>query len=333
MSNILEKTKAIAEQPVTHRIKSGVIPLQIIKKIVKLVVSGVLIVWILHSTNLAEIGESIRKANTWLLLLAFLLHLIGLLISALRWRMLIRSHGNEASILFLVKSYIVGMFFNNFLPSTIGGDVYRTIDSLKIGQSKSNALAIVFVDRFLGLLTLMLFALIALMNKNELTAKIPYLPIWIGLGTIAMLIVTWQIFMPGKWLPIFISKLRIPFSKKIAGILEAFMAFKGQGGVLVKALVLSALLQVNVVIHYYLISKSLMLPIPFLSFFLIIPLATVIMMLPISVNGIGIRENIYAFFFSAFGIFQAEAVAFAWIAYGMILFQGMVGAILYAIRR
>jgi hypothetical protein len=102
---------------------------------------------------------------------------------------------------------------------------------------------------------------------------------------------------------------------------------------LVKALVLSMLLQVNVIIHYYLIALALGLSLPFYSFFLIIPLATVIMMVPISVNAIGIRENVFAFFFAPFGILVPQAVAFAWLAYGMVLIQGVLGGIVYGLRR
>jgi hypothetical protein len=75
------------------------------------------------------------------------------------------------------------------------------------------------------------------------------------------------------------------------------------------------------------------LPIPLVSFFLIIPLVTLLMMLPVSINAIGIRENAFIFFFATFGIFSPEAVAFAWIAYGLVLVQGVLGGIVYALRK
>lgn len=319
--------------PAAAETKSGFNLKKTALNVLKFAISAVLIGWILRTTALDEIFASIRAANVWLLVLAFSLHLLGFTISAFRWRMLLRTRGSDASIPFLIESYIVGMFFNNFLPSTIGGDVYRAYDSWRLGQSKSSALAVVFVDRFLGLLALMLFALLALLSSNELTARIPYLFVWVALGTMGMLAFVWVIFMPPRWLPQLIANLKLPFGNKLRSIIDAFMAFQGQRMVLVKALLLSALLQGNVILHYYLIAQSLQLPIPFLSFLLIIPLATVITMLPISVNGIGVRENIYVFFFAAFGVLEPQAVAFAWIAFGMVVLQGVLGGIVYALRR
>ena len=74
-------------------------------------------------------------------------------------------------------------------------------------------------------------------------------------------------------------------------------------------------------------------PIPFNHFFLIIPLSIFIMMLPISINGIGIRESIFAFFFLSYGVSKPEAVAFAWLVYGITILQGVVGGIVYALRK
>ncbi|MCA9925288.1 MAG: flippase-like domain-containing protein [Anaerolineales bacterium] len=329
----MEKAQPVLETSVTKVAKTSMNVKKLILNIFKFVISGGLIFWILRGTNLTEIFDAVRSANFWLVFIAFSMHLLGFTISAYRWRMLLRTRGSDTSILFLVESYIVGMFFNNFLPSTIGGDVYRAYDSWRLGQSKSSALAVVFVDRFLGLLALMLFAFIALLNANELTNSIPYLFVWVFLGVLSMSAFVWLIFMPPRWLPGLIAQLKLPFGKKIHTIIEAFLAFRGQRQVLLKALALSALLQANVVVHYYLIARAMNLPIPLFSFFLIIPLTTVITMLPISVNGIGVRENAYAFFFAAFAVTQPQAVAFAWIAYGMVVLQGVIGGIVYALRR
>lgn len=300
--------------------------------LVKLAVSGGLIYWILRGTDLGEIVAAVRSANVWLLLIAFSLHIAGFTLSALRWRMLLRTRGSNASILFLIKSYLVGVFFNNFLPSTIGGDVYRAYDSWRLGQSRSGAVAVVFVDRFLGLLALMLFALLALLADNALTQNIPLLRVWLLSGTAVMLAAVWLLFMTPRWLPGLIAGIKVPFGNKLRTLMDALLAFKGERQLLFKALGLSVLLQANVILHYSLIARSLDLPIPFHTFFLIIPLATIITLLPISVNGIGVRENAYIFFFAPFAVSTPEAVAFAWIAYGMVVLQGIVGGIVYALR-
>jgi glycosyltransferase 2 family protein len=302
-------------------------------QILKILVSAGLIYWLLRGTELAAIWQAIQGASLWLLLLAFSLHLGGFIISSYRWQLLLRVRHTQASIPFLLKSYMVAVFFNNFLPSTIGGDAYRAYDSWRLGQTKSDSVAIVFVDRFLGLFSLALFALLSAFIGNELTESIGSLYLWLALGAIGMLGMIWIMFVPSPRLVKLIQTIQFPLWRKVKILVEAFLAFQGEQKALVKALVLSMLLQVNVIIHYYLIALALGLSLPFYSFFLIIPLATVIMMVPISVNAIGIRENVFAFFFAPFGILVPQAIAFAWLAYGMVLIQGVLGGIVYGLRR
>ncbi len=95
----------------------------------KLVVSGGLIYWILRNSDLQEVVNSLISADRLLLSVAFLLLFVGYFLTAFRWRTLIRAQESDAPVLQLVKSFMVALFFNNFLPSTFGGDVVRMYDS------------------------------------------------------------------------------------------------------------------------------------------------------------------------------------------------------------
>ena len=143
--------------------------------------------------------------------------------------------------------------------------------------------------------------------------------------------------MPPQKISALVNKIRFPFSSKLQAILDkitnAFLVFQGQRKSLISALWLSVLLQTNVVIYYYLIAKSLDFPISFYHFFLIVPVALLIMMAPISINAIGIRENVFAFLFSTFGVLKIEAVAFSWLAYALLIIQGLIGGLVYAFRK
>ncbi len=310
---------------------------RIINTIIKTLVSAALIYWILRGTNFKEIFNAIGFADFVLIASAFLLHFVGYYISALRWKILLKAQNVDSNIWYLIKSYMVAIFFNNILPSTVGGDLVRAYDSYRAGKSKSGAVAVIFVDRFLGLFALMIFAFTAVFFASQISSRVPYLSFWVVLGFIAMALVIWIIFFPAKKLSDFISKIKIPFSAKLQRILEkiikAFWAFKGQKSVLLKALGLSFILQANVVTYYFLISTSLEFSIPYYNFFLIVPLAIFIMMLPISINGIGLRENAFFFFLASFAIAKPDAIAFAWIEYGILLIQGILGGLVYIFRR
>ena len=312
---------------------------RLILTIIKCGVSVALLCWVLRKINLEEIFLATRSANIPLLMAALFIYFVSYYIRAHRWRLLLKAQGVHASIPFLFKSYMVGIFFSNFLPSTVGGDAVRVYDAWRLGTSKSGAVATVFVDRFLGLLGLMLFAIGALLVSQKLIARQPLLYKWVLLFPAAALLVTWMSFILSRQISRLIAKIRLPFSQELRRILnkmiDAFGAFGKRKDALAASLGLSLMVQISVVFHYYLIAKALDLPVPFHDFFLIIPLVTLIMVLPVSINAIGIRENAFVFFFGiyAYEMSRAEAIAFAWLAYGIVILQGLLGGIVYAFRK
>ena len=101
---------------------------------------------------------------------------------------------------------------------------------------------------------------------------------------------------------------------------------------MLKAGLLSLLLQVNVILYTYVVALSMNLRIPLMDFFVIVPIVLVILILPVSINGIGLRENAYALMFAGY-ITGEEAVAFSWELFALTLFLGAVGGVFYIARR
>ena len=87
------------------------------------------------------------------------------------------------------------------------------------------------------------------------------------------------------------------------------------------------------VLNVYLLARALHVAIPLAVFFLIVPLALFVMMLPVSINAIGLRENVWAFFLVAFGAAASVGVALAWLDYGLVLLQALVGGMVYALGK
>lgn len=304
---------------------------------IKIIISGFLFYWILKGANFSEIGNAIKTAEWYVLLFAFSLHFVGHYISAVRWRLLLKTQNINSRLLYLIKSYLVAMFFNNFFPSTVGGDSIRAYDSWRLGKNKANAVAVVFIDRFLGLTALLLFAIVAVFFAHQITSKIPFIYLWVIAAVILTLFIFLMIFFPNRRIFLWLNRSSFPIINRISGIAEklgnSFWAFRNQKKALLYALFLSLLLQANVVFYYFLISISLNFGIPFYNFFLIIPLTIFVMMLPISVNGMGLRENTFFFFLSAFAIAKSDAIAFAWIEFSFILIQGLIGGLIYTFRK
>src|SRR6187401_3747805 len=126
--------------------------------LVKAIVS-IGLLWILFSrVDVSRLWSVARQASPLWLGGALLLYLTVVLASAVRWDVLLRAQHVRLPFAFLTQSFLVATFFNNFLPSNIGGDVVRITDTAKAAGSKTLATTVVLIDRGLGLLGLALMA-------------------------------------------------------------------------------------------------------------------------------------------------------------------------------
>jgi glycosyltransferase 2 family protein len=303
---------------------------------VRIGLSTVLVGWIIRRASLSEVADAFISADLRLVAGAFALNLVGWAISVTRWRFLLGAIAMRVPFFRLLQSYLSGIFFNNLLPSTVGGDALRMYDSWRWGAGRAEAVTVIVVDRLMGIIALLAFALGALVLAPHIVGELPMLPLWVGLGAVGILGATAAALLPlrrfrswtGAWVGRFPGFVRRPVGK----FSHALQAYRDDPGAVGVALGLSVLLQLNVILHYYLIARALSLPVGFPAFFLIIPISLAVMTIPLSVNAIGIRENIFAFFLAFYGVGTSAALAFAWVSFGMILLQGVIGGIVYALR-
>jgi uncharacterized membrane protein YbhN (UPF0104 family) len=288
------------------------------KTFLRAAVSLALIIWIVRGTGLREVWAAYRTADVRFILLAIALIPLGYLSSVMRWRLLLRAQGGDAALPFLFRSLMTGIFFNNFLPSTIGGDAIRAWDTARSGVGKATALTIILVDRFVGLLALLLFAAVGLLGAGRLAERVPDLALWVlGVGAV-MVALAVVLFRP-----------RSPHPR----LTTALFIFRGKGRALAYAFFWSLCLQTLVVVNAWILARALHVELGLAPFFLIVPLAVFLMMVPVSINGIGVRENLFVCFLAAFGVAEATGLAFAWLDYGLVLFQALAGGLVYAAGR
>ncbi|MBC2696069.1 MAG: flippase-like domain-containing protein [Desulfobacteraceae bacterium] len=302
----------------------------------KIAISCSLITWVLvYQVKLSELLGVVEMANIWLLLLAFSMHLIGFLFSGLRWQRLLKSQMVYVKLLPLIDSYLVGSFFNVFMPTRIGGDVVRVKDLRRATKSMSLSASSVFVERFLGISVLLFFALCASLIRLPLAKQIP--AIWIGLSFAVIGLVLFLLAMFSQFISLFIGF--IPLKKLRNKILIAWKVFRdntvwllSRREALVWGLWYSILLQLNVVIHFWVIGEALGYKIALLDYFFLIPIQLVILMLP-TINGIGLREASSIVLFGFYGVGASQAAAFAFIDLAMMLAIGLIGWVRFLTRR
>jgi len=296
---------------------------------------AIIVFLLIYKTSVKEILAVLEGVNLFWLALSFSLHAIGLLISAYRWQILIRAQGDSVPLGLLTQSYLVGTFFNNFLPTRFGGDIVRIWDGTRYSRSLLKSSAIVLVERFTGIVILFLFALVASLFRIDLAKKIPI--IWVALlvglfGLILVFIFLSPFFsralqmIPEKT---FFMKVR----QKLGEFRQVILVYRDKKVYLFQAFFWAFLLQVNVIIHYYLIGKALHLDIPLLDYFIFIPIVLLILIIPITISGLGLREGSYVEIFKFYGIPPQSAVSFGLIDWAFGLIIGIVGGIIYSVRK
>ncbi len=309
--------------------------------LIKCIVSCLLLAYLIYKADMSAIWSALKTASPFWIVVSFSLHIIGFLLTALRWKMLLAARGSHLSTWYLLRSVLIGIFFNNFLPSTVGGDVYRAYDTAGQVGSKTESMTVVVVERLTGIFALGLFAIFALFLGFSHFGRIPI--IWLaitGLGTAFLLFLAAMNHHVARAIKAIFEHpemIKFPFLRKVQAkskqIYDALCVYKRNKRVMFVAFLLALFLQINVIVHYYFISSALGLNVPLTYFFLIIPVVTVILMVPIFINGVGGRELVYTLLLGVFGVTKPEAIAFSWIAFGMVLVQGIAGGVVYVVRK
>jgi len=295
----------------------------------------ILVLILIFKTSLKDVFNVLKNVDIFWLVVSFSLHGLGLLISAVRWQILVKAQGDAVPLAFLVKSYLVGNFFNTILPSRIGGDVVRIWDGSKYSKTLLKSSAIILVERLTGIIVLLLFAFGSALFRLDMAQKVPV--IWVSLiigflGLAAILL----------FFTTFIEKIinKIPskdFLKKIIQKIIEFRStiifYKTKKTALFRAFVWAFLLQTNVILHFFLIGKALHLNIKFIDYLVFIPIVMIIQLIPITINGLGLREGAYIEIFEFYGIAPESAFSFALIDVAFMLIIGVIGAIIYVTRK
>jgi len=298
---------------------------------------GLLLYLVLCIAQPREIIAVFRGVSWPLAVLAFGLHAFGFLFSAQRWKLILDEKGANFSLAQLIRSLLVGSFFNLFLPTRFGGDVIRVSDTRHIEQGATASLAVIVYERMSGIVALMLLALLSSLLKISFIKELPllYVSLLVSLLGIFLLVLAWKKLPRG-----FLAGItcRASWLRKILGKADQFHAiildFVSQRTLSRKVFAWALLLQLNVVLHYYLIGQALQLGrIPLLDYFFSIPLMLFLLSFPVSINGVGVRDLFLIQLFTYYGYAAQVAIAFSLLDMAFNLLLGICGGLIYVFRK
>jgi glycosyltransferase 2 family protein len=303
--------------------------------VAKVGVSLALLAYLLSTTDLGALTRRVRSGDPLLLAGALALYTLTLALATWRWRLLLRAQGYHAPMAHLSASYLVATFFNNFLPSNVGGDVIRVRDSSRLTGSTTASLAVVAIDRILGLGALYLLAVIAYVfggaTVRDLAGALPAL---VALG-IVFAVLGYVYVTPGIVRRLMsISRLdAFPWIRERFEVAQsAVHVYRERIAMVWLAFSASVALQALVVCYYYLVARSLRIPLALSACFLVVPLCTLVQTVPVSFNGWGIRESIYILYFHQLGLTRDSALAFSLVGAGLIVILSLSGAVVWSSR-
>ncbi len=302
----------------------------------KLALSLGLMAFVLRDTSLAALWNTFRRVQPIWIVAAMSMHGLMVALSVWRWQLLLSAQHVRVPAVRLAESFWVALFFNNFLPSNIGGDVVRVADTSRPAGSKTLATTVIFVDRVLGLFALLSVGALGALAARATGIEIPG-TLWIEVGALGALGLCVLLFFAPAVLDLALSPVRAlghPWIvERLATLQETLGRFREQPSSLVGALVGAVLVQGVVVAFYTLTARSLSVPLPLVMAGVLVPVALVLQLAPISINGFGVREAVFSFFFVRFGLSVEGAVAVSLLGTLLIMLFSLGGGALFLFRK
>lgn len=304
---------------------------------VKLAISGLLLALLFRSAPVGVLWASVRRASLVWLAVALALYFVNVLFSIWRWHLLLEAQGAHLPARSLLASYMVALFFNNFLPTNIGGDVVRIRDTMAAARSKTVATTVVLADRVIGVIVLALISAIgATMAVRTGGGAGPIWPswLWTGFGFAIALAA------PAVLAPAGVGRLLQPLTvlhpewigDRIDLLTGALRRFRARPISLANCFVGAVLVQATIVVFYIAVARSLGIQIAGWHLAIIVPISFVVQMLPVSVNGFGVREATFAIYFGQIGLPKHAGLLLSLVGAALIMAFSLLGAPVYVSR-
>jgi glycosyltransferase 2 family protein len=303
---------------------------------ISIILLSVLIYWI----DVAAFIGAVKHANYFHICLALVLVGINRCVMAYKWNMLLKVKSIRMSFVEATRIYYISNFLGMYLPPTIGGDLVRAYYIKKKNYQMADVLASIVVERIIGFLVLLLFAILGVISlyvmyfesrveiRNALTVVV-----CISVGGLLVVILSLNKGISSKVL-MFLERRRSAaivgkVANKVAQIYASFLLYKKSKGILLLFSMLTGLEVFIYVLRAYVVVQALHVDISFSSLLSFVPIIMTLIRLPISFNGFGINEGGFVYFLSLMGISKSIGFSVGLIDHLIVMVAILPGGILY----
>jgi uncharacterized membrane protein YbhN (UPF0104 family) len=298
--------------------------------LVRIVVSAALLGYVLLKADLPSFMQRWPGISQPLLALALALQLAGVLISSLKWWLLLRAADQPVGYFWCVRTYLVGQFFSNFLPTSIGGDAVRVYRLSRRAGQLGLAIASVFVERITGFLALTIIGWVALgLNFGRFgdNWQLRWAVIWGLLAASGGLLAA----LSAPWSAGLLSRLPLPnvadWRGKLRGMADSLAQFYAGAGALTLVMLLAFGYHISWIGVTIAAAEALSMDAPWSFTALMVPISDIVGLIPIFFNNLGAREGIYTLLLGQLGFPAAQALALALLVFGSRLLVSLLGGV------
>jgi len=305
----------------------------VIMFLLKLLVSGGLLGYILSRVHPERFVSTFASAKFSWILLALTVYLGAQAISAVRWTVLARPLSIATPFKDLVKYYFIGMFFNLFAPSTVGGDVSRVYYLVRDDAAHAKGRAVptmhaamsVLMDRAIGMVVLVWLgaAGLLLFPHYAVPPTVRLVTLWLASGFVVVVLLAplLRSLLPEDSHPI-VVKLRL-----------VLHSYRLQWRALAVAGLLSLVVHLIQSWMHVVMGRALGLDLPFAFCLIVYPLVGTFAAIPVSLNGLGLREGGYIYLFAVIGIGTEQGIAFGLLLFLIVALDSLIGGLLFLLQK
>ncbi len=303
-------------------------------RLVRIVVTLALLGWLIIQVDVAEL-VALGGIVVWpLVVLAVALQVVGVFLSAFKWWLVLQGSRQAVPYLWAVQAYFIGQFFNNFLPTMIGGDAIRVYQLSQRTKRPAIALASVFIERVTGFLALTVIGAVALGLTFPALQAVPAV-LWATVGCFVVAAAGLYVaaFAPG--LARLLMRAPLPnvadWRGKLSKLVQMLTGAYTNRRTLVLVILLSFAYQLSWIGLNYTVIRSLALPVSFGFTALMVPVSDIVGLVPIFFNNIGARSGTFVVLLNPLGIAPVSVIALSMIVYLIRMAVSCVGGILYIV--
>jgi len=301
----------------------------------KILVSAGLLAWLGSRIDFAETTRLILRADRGGLVAAGATFLASNLLGAIQWRALLRANGLDIPFTHVIAYYFQGLFFGLFLPASVGADVSRVYDTTRHTGELGASVAATVMDRLVGFYSMGMMAVLALLLGLPEPPPAPILIPILGFASVN-LVVALALF--SRRVSALLGRIahRLPqegLRRVAVSLVETLHRLGRRPGLLSWVLSLSIVVQVLRVLMHYQVAQAMSIDLPLRDFFVIIPVLAVLVALPISFGGIGVREWAAVELFGHVNVPELQAVGMQVAAFMISIVVNLPGWFIFVGRQ